>query len=413
MKKDNKSVKNTEGVLTAEEKRLQSIAAKKQQYKSHKNAIKFALTNLDVKTNKKVIFNDEHSDLEVTEKEIPLKNGHSSKKQSLFDDDENESEGEYNFEIKEQFQGKKGKKLLELQSKYKNDKRFMLDERFLEDNDNLNSDNEDVVRKDVVENDLVQEKQDDLTVLEEILGTKINRDKEKVKKSSKKSMVRYDPSKPEQANLEVQITTEVKPPKKKKHKEIQEKNEEEVKEVPGTFYEVKDDLKESLQETQPFSLLNMFGRSDPESNEVEKKKRGRDEEECVETKSVVNNKNPFRYDSSDNESDGDIEKNDKEEVVNEEVKDDTKNDDRKRINLGPRKFWTDPFFFKNDDYRIQEGFDFIKKFDIEEADFSTVRRNIKEIVKAKVKHNQKKNKMFKKKLGGKKLIKMKKALKRR
>lgn len=97
-------------------------------------------------------------------------------------------------------------------------------------------------------------------------------------------------------------------------------------------------------------------------------------------------------------------------------------------------FFSEKFFFKDDDYRLQgkidygifgrnyffhffflaEGLDFVKRIaSAEESDFMQVRRNLKEIVRAKVRQNQRKNKPFKRKLGGrKKMIKIRKAMKR-
>lgn len=62
-----------------------------------------------------------------------------------------------------------------------------------------------------------------------------------------------------------------------------------------------------------------------------------------------------------------------------------------------------------------EGFDFIEKVKMDTKEFTQIRRDVKGIVKAKVKNSERKNKMFKKKLGGsrkRKHIRMKKALKR-
>lgn len=63
-----------------------------------------------------------------------------------------------------------------------------------------------------------------------------------------------------------------------------------------------------------------------------------------------------------------------------------------------------------------EGFDFIEKIKSEEkTEFAKVRRDLKEIVKAKVRNNQSKKKPFKRKLGGskkRKMIRIKKALKK-
>lgn len=61
-------------------------------------------------------------------------------KPTLFED-ENDDEEEFtgNFEIKEQFQGEKGKRLMKLQNRYQGDSRFKLDAKFMDDE---NEDNE-------------------------------------------------------------------------------------------------------------------------------------------------------------------------------------------------------------------------------------------------------------------------------
>lgn len=62
----------------------------------------------------------------------------------------------------------------------------------------------------------------------------------------------------------------------------------------------------------------------------------------------IKEKNPFRYDSSDESDDGDEvlpAENNKEQT---EDKTETKN-----VSLGPQRLWTEPFFFKDDDYRFQ------------------------------------------------------------
>lgn len=65
---------------------------------------------------------------------------------------------------------------------------------------------------------------------------------------------------------------------------------------------------------------------------------------------------------------------------------------------------------------LLEGFDFIEKINSEEkTEFAKVRRDLKEIVKAKVRNNQSKKKPFKRKLGGnkkRKVMRIKKALKK-
>lgn len=85
---------------------------------------------------------------------------------SLFDEDAEEGE-QINFEIKKQFEGKKGQKLLELQSRFTNDKRFTMDSRFYDEGDD----------GDQAENnaDGDDEKQKQLDILESVLGQKLKK----------------------------------------------------------------------------------------------------------------------------------------------------------------------------------------------------------------------------------------------
>lgn len=61
----------------------------------------------------------------------------ANKGKLLFDDDD-EMEQDYgnSFAIKQQYEGEDGARLLKLQSKFKNDKRFDMNEKFLEQNEN-------------------------------------------------------------------------------------------------------------------------------------------------------------------------------------------------------------------------------------------------------------------------------------
>ncbi|XP_026470556.1 nucleolar protein 8-like [Ctenocephalides felis] len=66
------------------------------------------------------------------------------KGRALFDENENEDEENYQFDLKEQFEGKEGKKLLKLQSTFGYDKRFTMDSHFLEQDDTTELKNNDV-----------------------------------------------------------------------------------------------------------------------------------------------------------------------------------------------------------------------------------------------------------------------------
>ncbi|CAH0552142.1 unnamed protein product [Brassicogethes aeneus] len=369
-------------------KRLQSLNRMKEGYKSQKLTINKALAKVDATQDNKVVFSGKSSE--------------KKDKKSLFDDEESDGENfEDNFKVKEQFQGKKGQKLLELQSKFKNDKRFALDERFVEEDDEQvmteNRDLEDLT--------LEEEKQKELEILGEVLGKNLPA---KSKLNEEKQMLRFDPTQPEHSKYEMQ--KEVAPPKSKKKrrdfeeafadKKVEESKQPEVsKEV---FYKVTENLKETLHGEKPgFSLLGMFGKNeDVEENgeeTAEKIIRGNNN-------NLGGDKNPFKYDSSDDED----QTEDIPNASNQEQKDvpDTRN----------VRFWSESFFFKDDDYRLQEGFDFIEKMRLEEkGEFTKLRRDLKEIVRSKVRNNQRKDKPFRKKLGGnkkRKNIRMKKALKR-
>lgn len=75
----------------------------------------------------------------------------TSKKPSLFNDDEeyDENAEDYakDFQIKEQFFGEKGQKLMKLQSRFQGDSRFKMDSNFLEDGDNDDVDEDSNKRK--------------------------------------------------------------------------------------------------------------------------------------------------------------------------------------------------------------------------------------------------------------------------
>ncbi|KAJ8970060.1 hypothetical protein NQ317_012035, partial [Molorchus minor] len=129
----------------------------------------------------------------------------------------------------------------------------------------------------------------------------------------------------------------------------------------------------------------------------------------IATNKFMKEQNPFRYDSSDDEDETSA-------IPNREQSTKSSDNLSREANISKNTYWSEPFFFKHDDYRLQEGFDFIEKMRTEEkkTEFSKLRRDLKEIVKAKVRNVQRKNRPFKKKLGGskrKKMIRMKKALK--
>lgn len=191
----------------ADQKRLQSLNKMKDSYTQQKNAIKLALATVDSsKKSNKIVFSDaEEDDPPVTKQ---LASGKSTKPQpkpresnkkslTLFDDDENEGDVDYSndFAIKEQFQGAKGEKLMRLQSRFQNDKRFNMDARFLNDNlDEGGDDNDEDMESEhhypmPTHNDQLpedDERQWQYNILESVIGRKVNQGPPAPGKDSKK-----------------------------------------------------------------------------------------------------------------------------------------------------------------------------------------------------------------------------------
>lgn len=111
----------------------------------------------------------------------------TSKKPKLFDEDDSDAEHDFegNFEIKKQFEGKKGEKLRRLQDRFQGDSRFKIDSRFLED-DTDGNDNEGAPQKqnkhtssekigDNIETNESDERQWQLNILESVIGKKVQK----------------------------------------------------------------------------------------------------------------------------------------------------------------------------------------------------------------------------------------------
>lgn len=117
----------------------------------------------------------------------------SKKPMGLFDEDEEsdaEENYEGNFEIKQQFEGRKGERLRRLQDRFQGDSRFKMDSRFLEDEDDGESGDgkaNQVVKTeesiDDIETNENDERQWQLNILESVIGkkvhTKSNKDNQK------------------------------------------------------------------------------------------------------------------------------------------------------------------------------------------------------------------------------------------
>nr|CAH7727309.1 unnamed protein product [Callosobruchus chinensis] len=390
-------------------KRLQSLKKLKSQYQNKKLLIKAALSNVDSKPKNKIIF-EETDDMSHNTR----KKAKQGKTRPLFDELEDE-DFTANFAIKEQFEGLEGQKLLQLQSKYKHDKRFVLDSRFLDTSKDSIPNNHEVANDEHMT--ILDEKRKEYEILNEILGKNITRKSTSGVESTKKTMLHFDPSQPEHTKYEVQKVVEKAKGRKKENqskllesKKVEEKESYSVsKEI---AYKVTEDLKERLQENKGFSLLNLFGKA--EETQLVEENEYKNTSVPVDISDEVGGRNPFQYDSSDDDDQT-------EDIPNKESKECIRSEQVSSGNVR-KNFWTESFFFKDDDYRLQgfafsEGSDFMERMKTDDytEDFCKVRRNVKEIVKAKIKNNQRRNRPFKQKLGGnrkKKFIRMKKAMKR-
>ncbi|KAJ3642318.1 hypothetical protein Zmor_025116 [Zophobas morio] len=376
-------------------KRSKSVKQMITSYQQQRLTIKEALCNLDRTPSNKIVF-DEDSNIENNELEYNVTE--VGNKKSLFQDDDSE-EDNFNFEPNKYHFTNEGQKLYELQSKFKGDRRFQLNERFLPDN----KDSEPCSVNEACS--LEEEKKSEINILEQVLGTKLRPKKQNLvpKSSLEKKMLRFDPT--QSNHVQYQITAPNKPNEVKIKQTHQNEEEEEEVQQPlvskDVFYQVDNDLKISLQSQQEFSLLKQFGKDEDMKSVADVEYEQSEEIIKNQNKFDLNSTNPFRYDSSDEEPDS----SQHVEPVNAQEFD--------KDNV---PFHSEPFFFKEDDFRFQDGSDFIKRVGSERnAAFVEQRRNLKHIIKAKIRNNNRKSNPFKKKLGGnkkKKNVRIKKALKR-
>ncbi|XP_039758919.1 probable RNA-binding protein CG14230 [Pararge aegeria] len=393
---DDNSFQNDEKKLNADNKRKESMKKKRQEFNEKKNIIKSGLVSIDKQSNKKIIFSD--NEVDVTVHQNGPVNGPTKQinyKSALFDDGGG-SDNEINFEVKKQYEGKKGQKVLDLQSRYKSDKRFTLDERFVEDSESEKDEGE--VEQEKVDLNQADEKSKQMNILQDVLGVTIKSkatDTNKIK--TKLGMLRFDPTQPDHAKYLAPVTAEehTKKSKKKKSKENKdaeikepERVVEKVEVSKEQFYKISDTLKDHNTKTQSttFSLRSLFSKEDDNHQD------GETEEDYIplQTKkdTKVKNpldpgeKNPFVYDSSESESEED-EKDTKPAPETNEIK----------------TVWKEKLFLSLNDHRLKDGLIF---FGIHNEEAQKERRELKSLMKKRIYNKERKNTMFQKKIGGRK-----------
>lgn len=377
-------------------KRQQSLQKLKDMHREQKNAIRNALLAIDttVSRNNKIVF----------EKPEPIVKSVEEKKQPiLFDsDEETEEVKEESFKIKKQFEGKKGEKLFELQTKFHNDSRFKMDEKFADDTDEFVDSRKKYAREELKErkklrkemanwdqNEIKEERDHQLSILESITGQSTGVTNHIQQKQPQKGMLRFDPSKKShQKYLDVVKGDEDVEENIVNDDEDESKTEENVGE--DRYFEVSDNLADAFKSnnennSKPFSIFGMLGIN---HNEDDKNDEEHDEkqEEVVETKTKLTtkiqafqlNQARFKYDSSDTDEEAEKEKSTK-KMKKEPQK---KSKDGKYSKSG---VWRSNFFVCDGDKRLKEAFAFLKRSDfIEPEALQEKRKKLKKVIKTQI-----------------------------
>ncbi|XP_016935164.2 probable RNA-binding protein CG14230 [Drosophila suzukii] len=368
-------------VSQAEQKRKESLNKMRQGHQQKKSAIQQALSAISVDGGqaKRIKFSD-------PEEEEEAKPAQKSKKQKrdLFEGDEDEEEEEQ--VVLPQHKGKKGERLVEMQSKQSIDPRFRITSNFVDEEEEEGAELEPPGDQPEPEE---SERKWQMNILEQVVGHKIDNNDGKPAKSKK--MLRFDPAKEDHQKLmrQKQPKEEEAPKTKTKGKEIN-KNQDDPAPVSKTaFYMVTDTLKDSLNTRgEGFSLLDMFGSAPGE--EVAKRQ---DQLEKLGQEKILVGKasasklglaalNPFSYDSSDSEDEAKPPQEEHEpEVSKENQAQPVKQSKQKKS-----KIKLESFFIPKNDPRLKEGAKFFKstKPEVDQADYDQVRNRLKLLISNKI-----------------------------
>ncbi|XP_019633539.1 PREDICTED: nucleolar protein 8-like [Branchiostoma belcheri] len=347
----------------ANEQRLESLRQRQLQGQSKQALISKALSTMVSSTaGKHTVFDSEDEDskdgTEVREEDWssttqPDKAEEKTSQMGLFESDSeedsdsgSEDSDDQRFQIKPQFEGKTGEKLLELQAQIGQDDRFRMDHRFLEED----SDEEEQDMKktptptEETDGDLEAERQKSLEILRRVVGTKAAMATEKGKNIDKlkfkdPSAVRYDPTREDHKQFEI--------PDNESQKDVEESGAGIHEEAPpeetvpnitkDKYFQVATDLKEAFSGTggQTFSF---FGPSSAETTEDIEADMASESTQTAPKKSPWQPK-VFQYDSSDDDDDDEMTQDDLKKIP-EKVEE-------------PKK--RNSFFFAENDSRLKEG----------------------------------------------------------
>ncbi|KAI1296762.1 putative RNA-binding protein [Halotydeus destructor] len=211
-----------------------------------------------------------------------------TKKRKLFgeENDSDDDESELNKKVELGIKGKKSEKLIELQSRFSHDSRFRVSEKFIDEEED-----------EVDETGLHEEKRQNIEILQSLIGKPVTNSRSQGLTS--KTVPRFDPSAPDANQYEVTKTKKKDAGEKEGISSAKAVETEKPVVSSETYYTVDSSLKNAFKNTNAesgtFSLNTMFGsqsssKSKPKEYKAEKLK-----------KNWKNEKNPFKYDSSESE----------------------------------------------------------------------------------------------------------------
>lgn len=313
-------------------KRQESLQKLKNRHDEQRKAIKNALLSIDTRPrNNKIVFEPPEPRAEIVKEEEPQQNS-NKRKAKLFDEEDDEEMQPEAFKVKKQFAGKNGEKLFELQTRFQNDKRFEIDEKFADAAEDTFDIRKKYTREELKErkrlrkemenwdqNELKEERNNQLSILEGITGESIGPLKNSFSKHAQKGMLRYDPSKKDHLKYldlvkgdEIGGDLDVDDSKHNSGPSFEVGDEK--------FYKVSENLAQSLQnkfESKPFSIFEMLGvnhEDEPEEVKPDEPKP------LVKTPMFHVNQVKFKYDSSDTDDEAEIKKVTKKKVQTKKSK---------------------------------------------------------------------------------------------
>uniref|UniRef100_A0A673IGM6 Nucleolar protein 8 n=1 Tax=Sinocyclocheilus rhinocerous TaxID=307959 RepID=A0A673IGM6_9TELE len=196
------------------QKRLAALEQHQKETEQQRKLIQGALSKVvrhsESEKSKRIVFDSDEEEDETTsrpeEQPTNLKKPGGSK---LCDsEDEDDGAEDERFQIKPQFEGKAGQKLMKLQASFGTDSRFQVDSRFLESDDESEDQEKDA------DEQLLEGKKKSLDILQSILNTSIQPQNTRKGKTFKDvSSLHYDPTQEEHAALE----TKTEEPKKERY----------------------------------------------------------------------------------------------------------------------------------------------------------------------------------------------------